>query len=181
MVEDWEGVVFDLDGTVVHLPVDWDTVAAELASELADLDGTAMAHDTWDYLDLAREADSLDRAERVIAQHEIVGARQSERLPLADYVEDVDVHVGVCSLNCEQACRVALETHDLERSVDAIVGRDTVSNWKPDPEPLRAVIDELGVSPESSVFIGDSPRDAATAAPLAVSFRDVEDMLATIE
>ncbi len=82
---------------------------------------------------------------------------------------------GVCSLNCEAACRRALESHGLASAVDVIVGRDTVETQKPDPEPLLVAVDELGVEPADTVFIGDSARDEQTARRAGVEFEYVGD------
>lgn len=68
--------------------------------------------------------------------------------------------MDVCSLNCEDACQMALETHDIEDAVSAFVGCDTVDTHKPDLESLLSVVDSLGAAAENAVFVGDSPRDA---------------------
>ncbi len=109
----------------------------------------------------------------LIAAHERRGARDSSRLATASELPR-PVPVAVCSLNCEAACRTALETHDLAGHVDVVIGRDTVSKHKPAPEPLLAALDRLGAPPETAVFVGDTETDATTAAEAGVSFRWVD-------
>jgi phosphoglycolate phosphatase len=170
----FDAVVYDLDGTLVRLLVDWDDVAREAARVFADADATVHGIDLWGMIDLAEEYGLRGEVEAVISEHERDGARASDRLPLADAVPGFDGPAGVCSLNCEDACRIALDTHDLSRYVDAVVGRDTVSTRKPDPKPLLATLDRLGVEPTDAVFVGDSPRDELTADRAGVAFRYVE-------
>ena len=109
----------------------------------------------------------------MIAEHERPGARESDRLSSADGVGRADTE-AVCSLNCESACQVALETHELTPHIDAVVGRDTVATRKPDPEPLLDALRRLDAEPADAVFVGDSPRDAETADRAGVAFRYVD-------
>ncbi|WP_049987265.1 HAD family hydrolase [Halobellus rufus] len=170
----FDAVVWDLDGTLVHLQVDWDVVTRDVAAvfEAAGVDAAGI--DLWEMLELADESGLRDDVEAVIGEHEDEGARRSDRLPHADAVGGFDAE-GVCSLNCERACRTALDVHDIAAHVDAVVGRDTVPTRKPDPEPLLETIRRMGASPEDAVFVGDSIRDEQAARRGGVAFRYVEE------
>jgi pyrophosphatase PpaX len=47
----------------------------------------------------------------------------------------------------------------LERYVDCVVGCDTTTKHKPDPEPVLCALDRLGARADQAVFLGDSPYD----------------------
>lgn len=163
MTGSYAGVVYDLDGTLVDLDVDWDAVARDVRA-VYDEAGVETPHGgLWDLLGAAADAGLSEAVEETIAAHERAGARRSRRLPLAADVLEQSRPVAVCSLNCESACRIALETHGLVEAVDAVIGRDTVATYKPDPEPLLAAVSALSIEPEQTLFIGDSPRDEQTA------------------
>ena len=172
--DDTEAVVYDLDVTLVRLAVDWDAAAADAAAALdgcgVDTDGM----DLWRMLERSAELGHRDAVEEAIAVHEREGARRSERLAFADEMV-TDLPVGVCSLNCEDACRIALDTHDLGEYVACVVGRDTVATFKPDPESLLAAVEELDATPERTLFIGDSEGDAETADRAGTRFAYVGD------
>ena len=165
----YDALVYDLDGTLVRLDVDWDRVTEETAATLSargvDTDGMTL----WDVLETAEERGLRGNVEETIRDHERDGARSADRLPLADRLP-ADVPVAVCSLNCEAACRIALELHGLDGHVTAIVGRDTVGSHKPDPEPLLAAIRTLNAQPSRSLFVGDTERDELTAERAGVPF-----------
>ena len=167
-------VVYDLDGTLVDLQVDWaaarDAVRAEFAAIGLPVDGRGL----WDLLELAEAEGHVETFESVVGPRECEGARESIRLPLADELLSWEGPVGVCSLNCEAAARTALDVHDLAHAVDAVVGRDSVGTRKPDPGPLLATIETMGVAADEAVFVGDSERDAVTAERAGVEFRWVE-------
>jgi phosphoglycolate phosphatase len=171
-VTGYDAVVYDLDGTLVRLAVDWAAAEREAASVFAD-HGVDADGDLWTMLDLADETGLRDEIEAVLSAHEREGARASERLELADCLPHA-IPVGVCSLNCEAACRAALSTHDLRDAVRAVVGRDSVATRKPDPEPLLATVDRLGLARDAPVlFVGDSRRDEETARRAGLDFRYV--------
>lgn len=173
---DYDGVVYDLDGTLVRLNVDWEQATVDTATKLRvrgiDVDGQSL----WDLLARGQDEGFETLVEDVLAEHERAGARTADRLAVADDLP-LSVPTGVCSLNCESACRIALERHELDAHVDAVVGRDTVSTHKPSPEPLLDTIDRLAVQPDRALFIGDSERDAITAERAGVEFRYVDDHL----
>ncbi len=167
-------VVYDLDGTLVRLDVDWEAVDAGLVALLeregVDTDPLTM----WEHLDAAEEAGVGDEADELVAEAEREGAENSRRLELADALTDREIPVGVCSLNHESAVRIALDRHDLTRHVESVVGRGTVPERKPHPRPLLAAIEELGVEPENVLFVGDSASDEKTAERAGTKFEWVE-------
>lgn len=175
----YDAVVWDLDGTLVDLVVDWAAVTHDVALVFEEAGIDATDDNLWDLLERADESGLRDDVETVIGGHEHRGAERSNRLPHADVVGEFAVE-GVCSLNCERACRTALEVHDLTAHVDAVVGRDTLSTYKPDPEPLWETISRMGVDRDETVFIGDSVRDEEAAERADIAFRYVEDVLGLV-
>ena len=172
---DYDAVVYDLDGTLVELEVDWDAVETAVRERYAEADATPPGTDLWDLLEAVVEVDLTDVVEETIAAFEREGARNSRRLPHAEELLEREIPVGVCSLNCEAACRLALEEHGLRETVEAVVGRDTVTNSKPHPEPLLEAVSALGVDPERTLFVGDSARDERTARRAGTDFEYVGD------
>mgnify|MGYP000120861092 CR=1 FL=1 len=176
MSDAYEAIVYDLDGTLVELDVDWGQVRQEVAAILeargVDTDGATL----WDLFDRARAAEEHPAVEQRVAEFERKGARTSRRLPLAAELPREEA-TGVVSLNAESACRIALEVHGLDSAVDVLVGRDTVDESKPHPQPLRAALASLDASPDRSLFVGDSASDAETARRADVDFQSVSDRL----
>ncbi len=166
-------VVFDLDGTLVRLDVDWVEVATAVADALDDR-GVDPPEELWSMLEAADRSGHRDAVEAVIAGFEREGARRSERLPAADTVPDGPV--GVCSLNCEDACHIALGEHAID-GIGAVVGRDTVATEKPHPEPLLETVRRLDGEPTGTLFVGDSDRDERAAERAGTDYLDVADWL----
>ncbi|MFB6141668.1 MAG: HAD family hydrolase [Halosimplex sp.] len=171
---EYDAIVYDLDGTLVDLDVDWGDVADRCAAILGARGHDPSGADIWEMRRLAEANGLLDRVDDAIAEFEREGARSARRLALADGLPH-SVPVGVCSLNCEAACRIALELHGLDGHVDAVVGRDSHETVKPDPGPLVRAADLLGVPPERTLFVGDSMSDREAARAAGMDFEWAED------
>lgn len=176
MSNEFEARVYDLDGTLVRLDVDWDAAANDVIAVYEDA-GVDVDPDRglWDLLEAAGRHAIRDDVEAVLSEREIAGAEDSERLPLADEVDSTREAIGVCSLNCEEAVETALETHGLGRYVNTIVARDTIHEQKPAPEPLLEVLDRMGATSVSTVFVGDSESDEEAAYRAGIPFQWVEE------
>ncbi|WP_338729334.1 HAD-IA family hydrolase [Haladaptatus sp. DJG-WS-42] len=168
-------IVYDLDGTLVRLDVDWNAVRENVTAALESRGVETDGEDLWGLLSLGKETDNGALVESIIADHERTGARNSTRLFLADAIP-ANIPVGVCSLNCASAVHIALETHGLSERISAMVGRDSLPEQKPHPEPLLAVIEDLDADPAETVFIGDSKSDAETATRAGTRFVYVETL-----
>jgi phosphoglycolate phosphatase len=175
-IDDYGAIVYDLDGTLVRLAVNWTAAAEEATATFADA-GVDVDADLWSLLERAPEYGLADELESVLTAHERRGAERSIRLSAADHLPHRDRPVGVCSLNAESACRLALDRHGLLAHVGVVVGRDSVATHKPDPAPLLATVDRLGADPGRTLFVGDSERDAVTAERAGVAFVRVETLL----
>lgn len=170
---DIDALVYDLDGTLVRLDVDWAAVTKDATAALRKRDVTVTPDSLWTVLQRARETGHGATVEEIITEHERAGANRADRLPLADTLP-VDLPTAVCSLNAESACRIALERFDLATHVETVIGRDSVDGMKPDPEPLVTAVNALGVTPEQTLFVGDSDRDAETAKRAGTAFMTAE-------
>ena len=176
MTETESARVYDLDGTLVRLAVDWQAAERGIREVLLS-DGTVTVPEganAWTMYDLAAENGHLEAVEARLSAYECEGAAEAVRLPAADDLAALDVPVGVCSLNCEAACRIALSVHDLEEYVDVVVGRDTVAGRKPDAEPLLAAVQGLAARPEETLFVGDSESDEVCAERAGTRFSYVD-------
>ncbi len=181
----YDAVVYDLDGTLVELAVDWGAAAESVLDVYAEHAVKPPTEELWGLLEAAEGYGIGDPVEEAIALHERAGARDSTLLPLGRrLIEGAGDRpstppAGVCSLNCEEACRIAVATHGLGDALDAdaIVGRDTVETHKPEPESLLAAVERLGATPEDALFVGDSARDAEAAERAGVAYAWAADLI----
>ena len=62
-----------------------------------------------------------------------------------------------------RACSILLESVDLRRHFDVVVGGDEVALPKPAPHGILLTCERLGVKPEAVAYVGDAPVDVEAA------------------
>lgn len=80
--------------------------------------------------------------------------------------------LGICTNKPLGPTRVILEHFGLASMMSAVIGGDSLPQKKPDPAPLRAALDLLGVADDTpnAIYVGDSEFDADCAAAVPVPF-----------
>ena len=76
--------------------------------------------------------------------------------------------LGVCTNKPERLARILLSRLGVLDRFDSLVGADTLTVRKPDPEPLLHSIASAGGKPGRSVFVGDTEMDLNTARAASV-------------
>ena len=148
---DLRAVLFDFDGTLFDLEVDWAALRAGLALHAGETLGAAIQRfkDTGDPI-----------LERITAAE--VAAVGDQRLDPA-VVATLRGLAGrfalaVCTRNSRAAVMAALAGTGLEDTV-LVVGREDVARLKPDPEAIEVALARVGARPEQAVLVGDTYHD----------------------
>jgi len=71
--------------------------------------------------------------------------------------------LALCTNKPEAPSRAILAGLGLEGYFAAVAGGDSLPSRKPDPEPLLALLRELGGTPEAAVMVGDGTNDLLAA------------------
>lgn len=175
------GIVFDLDGTLVDSNLDITRALNEMLRE----------HHKGP-IEPSQVAPLLSEgAFRLVAGvHRIVGLPASDpevrrnterylelyrREPVRDSTLFADaalalqqlwqrgVRLGVCTNKEQQLALQVLDGLGVLAYFTAVVGGDQLPVRKPDPEHLLATVRMLGLTPEQTIYIGDSPVDVECA------------------
>jgi len=67
--------------------------------------------------------------------------------------------LGLVTSKLRDGAMRGLRVSGLDQAFDLVLGCDDVTHSKPHPEPVLKAVEKLGVSKESTVFIGDSRHD----------------------
>ena len=164
-----ELVLFDFDGTIVHLGTDYPALRAELERLAGDANGVSIYELSLRLADDPRAHEAVTRAELAgLADGEDVEAG----LALYRRYSDTGAQVAIVTHNGREVVEEFFRTRDLPAPADIF-----------DRKALGAVKAESTVLPEyaegaaSVIVVGDSDYDRALAAALGASFVDVADEL----
>lgn len=95
-----------------------------------------------------------------IAQHTVLYPGAMEAV---EALAGMGYGVGICTNKPEALAEQLMAELGAREAFGALVGADTLSVRKPDPEPLRETARRLGGDPALTVLIGDSDTDRNTA------------------
>lgn len=181
--DDAEMVIFDLDGTLVHLSVDWEAFRARCAAFLDEevLPGGPDRSATWTLAQLRDRGDeaAIEKLLEVLRSFELSGAIGSEPIDagIGMFHRANDGRpIAVVTNNTRPAAQEALRRHGLRPHVDTLVALEDVEAHKPAPEGLERVLSIHDVDPSAVLFVGDGDKDATAARRAGVDFVDVRDL-----
>lgn len=148
-------LVFDFDGTLFDLDVDW----AALRRELRVPDGEPLGGV------MQRMVEADDPLLNLITDHELRAVGDHRVMPdIAVALEKLADRyaLAVCTRNSRMAVARAFEGVAVGPKL-AVIGREDVRRLKPDPDgPLR-LLDHFSVPPTSAALIGDTFHDVQAA------------------
>ncbi|MEM3675300.1 MAG: HAD family hydrolase [Nitrososphaeria archaeon] len=164
-------VIFDLDGTLVRLPIDYMALREELkrlaskygvCSEFRPIIGEVSRLAEL----LAEGAKFVQECTAVIDYYEDKAAEIVEPVRGAkdclSLLKSKGKKIGVVSNNSTPSVKKALRNAELLEYVDAYIGREGLK-VKPDPYPVVKVIDSLNIKRENVIMIGNSELDFMAA------------------
>ena len=173
-----DAVIFDLDGTLVQLTIDFDRMRA-VVIEIVARYGAAVDSRRQALLTLELIADVTaefkrrcpDRAARfegeaneAVEAIEVEAAQRAALFPgvpeLLIWLRDRGFKLGIITRNCRAAAGEVLNS--LQSLIDVVLTRDDVPAVKPDPLHLRWALEALAVRGERTLMVGDHPLDVVT-------------------
>ena len=109
----------------------------------------------------------LKNYEKVIHQNSIL---YDGTLEMLKCLVSKKFRLGVCTNKPKKQADILLKKLGIYSFFEIIVGPDTYGIAKPNPKPLKKIIDFLGSSLQSSVLVGDTSTDFLTSKAASVPF-----------
>lgn len=168
--------MFDFDGTLAELHLDFALMKSRLASLaehfLGELEQPPLRVLEW--LEVLRaEVDRriphrrgafVDQADRLVQEMELDAACRGSLFPFTrSMLRDLQlqgIKAAVITRNCEEAVRLVFP--DIDHYCGGFLARDHVPRVKPDPDHLLRVLERLACDVEGALMVGDHPLDIET-------------------
>ena len=180
-------VVFDLDGTLVTAEIDFRAMRRAIRDLLLESGFPSKVlpmHSTQDLLRSAfayagKEGKSAveiselrDKVYAVAMKVEWKGAKKAQLVSGAkETLQELhtrNVKIAVLTNDNRAVADYLLNKYELTPYVDLLISRDDAPHMKPSTEGLELILDHFKVSPDETMFIGDSTIDIMTATKLGI-------------
>ncbi len=170
-----EAVVFDYDGTLVHLNIDFDFMRQGVEEFLADYSIEPTALKELYILEMIDEATRLiseqnpsegpsfyHKAHEFVTEHEVRAAEKGKILPgvinMLKLLEKRGVKIGIITRNCNKAVKIVFP--NIEDFCAVFIPRDYVTRVKPHPDHLALTMKKMAVNnPAHCLMVGDHVLD----------------------
>jgi pyrophosphatase PpaX len=164
-------ILFDLDGTLVDTI---DLLLQSMRHAFADFSGRRPSAEEWvagigtplatQFRAFARDEEEV---ERLITRYRGFQQIHHDRLTrcypgvveVVRALAEAGQPLAVVTSKADDMARRTLAHVGLASYFSVVVGVQSTTRHKPDPEPVRFALAQLGASAEGTFFVGDSPHD----------------------
>ncbi|SMF24242.1 HAD family hydrolase [Desulfovibrio gilichinskyi] len=172
-----EGIIFDFDGTLAELTIDFNDMKRRLKAlgeaflePLPEI-GALPALEWVDHIAACLETDDPDlgkefhtRCRFLIISMEIEAAKRGKLFPFTYSIlrglQQDSIKTGIITRNTAAAVKTVLP--DVEKLCGCFLSREDVKNVKPHPEHILKALDFINICPEHALMVGDHPLDIET-------------------
>ena len=184
-----KAIVFDLDGTIVNLNVNWKKLKNILSKRFTTLYGITHKFNTvTEYLDkVLEQEDEIEFVNflNIIEQFELKNIVNSkylkETLFFINNLESFKVQEGsilaVLSLNMRKTIIESLKNAKVYEKFEFIVGREDVNRWKPNPDGLLKIQEQFKLDSDDLIYFGDLEKDILTGKNAGVDAFYITDLI----
>lgn len=160
-----EVIIFDLDGTIIKLDVDWKALKRELHEYFISTYGvsinfTPLSHGLYEVRKLGSEASN--KAYGIIEKYETKKIDSAKPIqPMIELAKTLSPKkkLAIFSSNTRETVVSALKKIGLYGTFELIVGLEDANRPKPNPEALFLILNYFGVPRSKAIFIGDDEVD----------------------
>jgi len=164
---DYEYFIFDLDGTLFTIPVDWTSVRRELSSITGEqIEGTPLFLRVQQLV--AGRPALREKLFSTIDSYELRVAGMARPLPGASellYSLFEVAKIALVTMQGKRVCDEILRRHRVSDLFEVVVTREDSMDRA---VQLDAALDRLGARPREALFIGDRANDVASARKVGV-------------
>ena len=176
-----EGIIFDLDATLVNLGgfVEWTKAQIEIVNNyLKHACDPKLVNEYCEkglfnmlelmYIHLQEENtenafEIQNKAYDILAKYESIGANSCTLMDgckeILEWLKFRKVPLGICTSNSQDSAEIALRLQGIRNYFKVVLGRTINIPIKPHPAQLELCFNMIGIDPKKGMMVGDSHKD----------------------
>lgn len=162
-----QAVIFDFDGVLAKVHVDWNSLKKELRTLIAKETGSCEELTPFDVqlnkCLMQMPSELTAQVNRVIESYELSGRERHQIYPemidFARILHDNNISLFICSSNTKKVIDQILTSAGIRSTFQQIISRENVQQRKPSPEGLLKIIGENKLEKSQVLYIGDREID----------------------
>ncbi len=164
-----KGIIFDLDGTLVHLPIRYEIIFEKLRNlfdtkeEFKPLISTILTKANND-MNLVQQAFDLICDEETIAANNFEVIENA--IEILDHFKNENFSLGLVTMQCKKAAKLVLDSMNISNHFSSIITRD---DGHERTVQIKKSVEFLSLSPQEIVVIGDRIHDVNSAKQVGCS------------
>jgi len=164
-----KGIIFDLDGTLVRLPIRYNIIFEKLEilfdtkDEFKPLIPTILTKANND-VNLIQQAFDLICDEETIAANYFKVIENA--IEILDYFKNENFSLGLVTMQCKKAAKLVLDSMNISNHFSSIITRDDSHERT---VQIKKSVEFLSLSPQEIVVIGDRIHDVNSAKQIGCS------------
>jgi len=164
-----KGVIFDFDGTIVELSIDFKRIRERILNE-AKKRKLKIPKKNYPVLELLEKIKELNKKEgkdfystghKILKEEEIRACKKTKPkegvLELLKKLKENGIKIGIITRNCKDVVFEVVNKFNIP--YDVILTRDDVEKVKPDPFHIKKTLEKLNLKKEDVLIAGDHPFD----------------------
>jgi len=188
-------IVFDLDGTIVNLPVNWEHIKNLMTERFNEV-----YNEKCEFIHISACLDRIveknDERElqnffKMLEEYELSSIQTNKGeiqiFEIIYFIKNVEkfgvpknIKLAILSLNTRKAIKEALKLTTIEDRIDYIVGREDIRKWKPDPEGLLKIKEHFKVKKDEMIYFGDLDKDIMTGKNAKIKSYLIDDLIKVV-
>ena len=182
-------IIFDLDGTIAKLAVDWGHLKRLLTKRYNDVydEDCEFVHISACLDKVVEKGDEveLERFFKILEDYEMKSIKENKYIEesiffinnLSKFELPKEIKLAVLSLNTRKAIIESLKLADIFEKIDFIIGREDVRKWKPNPEGLLLIKERYDLKSEEMIYFGDQEKDIMTGNNAGIKAYFIDDLI----
>ncbi len=183
-------IIFDLDGTIVHLDIDWQHLKMLLCKRYAKLyegEKCEFEHISACLSHVVKKNDEIELSNffDMILDYEMKNIRNNKEVEesvfFINHLElfgvKKETKLAILSLNMRETIMTTLKLANLTQRFDLIIGREDVRAWKPNSLGLLEIQKHFKVEKKEMIYFGDTETDIKAGNNAGIEVHLVKELI----